>query len=63
MLTAVLYRRQPFFRKDADVILKTKEHLTLESSASNFSESVVAIISNCSAFCTGKVVSGRYTEH
>lgn len=62
-LITVLFHRQIFFSKDTVFIFMRKEHLTWESSASNFSESVVAIISNCSAFCTGKVVSGKYTEH
>lgn len=40
-----------------------KEHLTLDSSLSNFCDRVWAMISNFSTFCTGNVVSGRYTEH
>jgi len=63
VLTAVLFHRKPFFSKGTIVIFVRKEHLTWESSASNFCKSVVAITCNCSAFCTGKVVSGKYTEH
>lgn len=63
VLTAVLFHRKPFFSQDTIVIFARKEHLTWESSASNFCKSVVAITCNCSTFSTGKSVSGKYTEH